>query len=349
LARSGPITLKLLLAQARQRVGFLSVSENHDEKFTTGTRPSTRPCPAVIERWLGTDEVEHAHDALRSFGRAPLGSPSRDTRPDTTEWKSGTRTVHGDVQPQPVECPSTSRHRRGMGFRDSSQTSSICRHGFREGATGPRPRCHPLPTGVLTTSTSAHKGATMHRVRVQRRSSARLACVPPEGVSEPQFGRARPYDNLQEANPSLSPAALHRYTSTAWDPRVAVIGAPNGRLSQSNCFSGNSGESFQTHRNREGGIAESSSSPDSLCSASTSLPESRGWGHGRPSRVAEGHAAVTVAIGTRGDASGSFGIRRARWLRRSTQRGDRYSPSARHVLMAGIGVSDGRLPLPSRA
>ena len=359
--------VKLLLApgETREVVFLLGYSENPtDEKFDppgTQTINKARVRP-VIERWLGTDEVEHAHDALRSSWEGLLSvlqveTPDADTNRMVNIWN-------------PYQCMATfnlsrsmsfyeSGIGRGMGFRDSSQDIL----GF-VGMVPARARQRVLDLAATQLPT----GGAYHQYQplTKRGNDAigsgfnddplwlvlAVCAYLKESGDTTVLDEPVPYDNLPGSETPLSEHLQRciRYTLDRLGPHgLPLIGRADWNdCLNLNCFSENSGESFQTTENREGGIAESLFIAGQFVLASHELAGvARLRGDDAQAASLEADARrMTVAIEEHGwdgewflrayDALGGF------VGSHSNAEGQIFAEPQGMCVMAGIGVSDGK-------
>jgi cellobiose phosphorylase len=268
------VKVNLAPGETREVLFVLGYAENpHDDKFDppgsqTLNKAHVRP---VIERWLKSQTVADAYDALRDSWESMLGilkvaTPDTDTDRMVNIWNAYQSMVTFNMSRSASGFESGIG--RGMGFRDSNQDLLGFVHMVPARA---RQRILDIAATQLPTGGAYHQYQPMTKRGNNDIGSGfnddplwlitGVAAYLKETGDLGILDEPVPYDNVEE---SATPLYEHlqrslRYTLDRLGPHgLPLIGRADWNdCLNLNCFSETPGESFQITENKEGGVAES--------------------------------------------------------------------------------------------
>jgi cellobiose phosphorylase len=359
------VRLSLAPHETRHVIFVLGYAENlRDEKFDppgSQTINKTRVRP-VIDRWTELKNVDQAFTALRDswdhhLGVLKVSTPDEDTNRMVNIWN-------------PYQCMTTfnlsrsmssfeSGIGRGMGFRDSSQDIL----GFASMIPS-RARQRLLD---LAATQIASGGANHQYQPLTKRGNAEIG----SGFNDDSLwlilavsayvketgdlgilSELVPYDNVTGSETPLYEhlARCVRYTLERLGPHgLPLIGRADWNdCLNLNCFSENSGESFQTTENKEGGVAESIFIAGQFAVASRELVEmARALAKTEDAESLEAGARLMVEAIERHGWDGEWFLRAYDYFGNvvgstTNDEGKIFAEPQGMCVMAGVGVEDGR-------
>ena len=359
------VRLSLEPHETRQVIFVLGYAENPlDAKFDPPqseiiNKSLVQP---VIERWTDPSNVDAALAVLRNtwdkyLSVLRVSTPDEDTNRLVNIWN-------------PYQCMTTfnlsrsmssfeSGIGRGMGFRDSSQDIL----GFASMIPSrARQRLLDLAATQLATG-----GANHQYQPLTKRGNAQIG----SGFNDDSLwlifavsaylketgdlgllGELVPYDNAEGSETSLYEhlGRCVRYTLERLGPHgLPLIGRADWNdCLNLNCFSENSGESFQTTENKEGGVAESVFIAGQFVVASRELEQiARALAKLDDATTLESNARRMVEAIERDGWDGDWFLRAYDYFgkvvgSRSNEEGQIFAEPQGMCVMAGVGVMDGR-------
>jgi cellobiose phosphorylase len=359
------VELSLGSGQSHELVFVLGYAENpRDAKFDPAGSgsPDVRRVRTVLDRYLRVEQVEAAHEDLRSrweelLGRMQVSTPDEHTDRIVNVWNQ-------------YQCMATfnlSRSTsgfdtgvgRGIGFRDASQDLLGFVHLAPERA---RQRLLDLAATQLPSGGAYHQYQPLTKRGNDAIGSGfnddplwlilAAAAYTKETGDLAVLDEPVPYDNEEGSEKPLA-EHLGRAFSFTLD-RLGPHGLPLiGRADWNDClnlnaFSEEPGESFQTVPNREGGVAESVFIAGQFVLAAEELArlDERKGHEGQAAEIRSARARMIAAI----DEHGWDGA----WFRRAYDHVGAVVGSAENeegriwiepqgiCVMAGLGVDDGR-------